>query len=200
MATSFEPMVFGNARKPDWIAALSDDGSFAADPRFQSRFGYGNETETSPASDLQTEAYTKGFADGESAALSRQVEEKQQTQKLKLALTKVDSAMREALEKRVQHIVASLCEATVASHFIDIVHLQERCHKAVAMLGAVQDDCTLTLHPDDIAKLDPEFSADWAIIADATLERGTVRLSHGESELVDGLKQWREALGEAIGL
>lgn len=200
MATSFEPLAFGDAPRPGWIAALSDDSGFDVDPRFQEGIVGAAATDVDPAHDAQAEAYNKGFADGEAAALARQSEERQQTEQLKLALTKADATMREALETRLNHIVASLCEATVGPHFVDTARLQERCSKAVSLLDAVQTDCSLTLHPADIAKLDPEFAAGWTIAADETLELGTVHLSYGGSELVDGLQQWREAVAEAIGL
>lgn len=200
MATSFEPLAFGDAPLPAWVAALSDDGRFAVDPRFQTGAVGATATDVDPAPDAQAEAYNRGFADGEAAALARQCEESQQTEKLKLALTRMDATMREALETRLNHIVASLCEATVGSYFVDTARLQDRCKKAVTFLDAVQTDSILTLHPDDIAKLDPEFADGWTMVADEALERGTVRLSYGESELADGPQQFREAVAEAIGL
>ena len=44
----------------------------------------------------------------------------------------------------------------------------------------------------------PQFSMDWQIVPDSTLERGSLRVESANGGVEDGPAVWRRAIGEAL--
>ncbi len=93
--------------------------------------------------------------------------------------------------------------AIVAPHpaplAIDQGALLARIDKAVAMLSRSYDERTIRLNPEDLSMLSDRLSADWTVVADASLARGSLRVESIEGGIDDGPESWRRAIAEALG-
>jgi flagellar assembly protein FliH len=73
-----------------------------------------------------------------------------------------------------------------------------RIERAVALFARTEDERVIRLHPDDIALLAPRFTADWQVVPDAALERGSLRVETASGGIEDGPELWRRAIAEAL--
>lgn len=159
------------------------------------------EPEAAP-DDPVARAYMDGFAAGlaaaESEAQERAAIEAQAREALSLSFARLDHDLQEELRLRLRDTVAALCEDAIMPLALDEKALALRIEKAVSMLARADDERIIRLHPDDIVLVSPQFSMDWQIVPDSTLERGSLRVESANGGVEDGPAVWRRAIGEAL--
>lgn len=147
-------------------------------------------------------AFAEGYAAGAAQAhaeAERQTEaEAAARELLALSFERLDRDLAEELRLRLRDTVAALCETAIAPLALDDDALVRRVERAVSMLSRADDERLIRLHPDDLALVAPRLSADWQVLADATLERGAVRVESTQGGVEDGPEQWRRAIAEAL--
>jgi flagellar assembly protein FliH len=155
-----------------------------------------------PAPDPEALAFEEGFAAGH-----RQAEIEAEAERaaddaarggLALALGRIDKRMEEELGLRLRETVAALCEAAVAPLALDPDMLARRVERAAAMLARADDERVIRLHPQDIRLVAASLRDEWTVEADASLERGTVRVEGLTGGVEDGPATWRQAIAEAL--
>jgi len=155
-----------------------------------------------PADDPIARSYMDGFAAGlaaaEAEAQERAAQERQAREALSLSFARLDHELQEELRLRLRDTVAALCEAAIAPLALDEAALMRRIEKAVSMLARADDERIVRLHPDDIALVAPQFSMDWQIVPDSTLERGGLRVESANGGIEDGPAVWRREIAEAL--
>lgn len=196
----------------DLFEALARPSGFRAD----ARYGGANpalstpQPEPEPAlpdedlgPDPLAEAFTQGFAAGHdqasAEAAARTAEDHAAREGLALSFQRLDDVLAEELRQRLRDTVAALCGAALGPFALDEEALLRRIGTAVAMLSRADDERTIRLHPADLALVSPRLAADWTVEADASLERGTVRVDTPGGGVEDGPATWRLAIAEALG-
>lgn len=171
---------------------------FARDARYSA-------TPPAPVADAEDPlgaAFAEGYAQGHVAASAEAelhtAEETSAREGLSLSLVRLDETLREQLHQRLNDCVAALCEAAISPLALDHEALATRISRAVAMLARADDDRVIRLHPDDLAFLSPQMSAEWIVEADPALERGALRVECVSGGVEDGPAQWRAAIAEAV--
>ncbi len=174
--------------------------AFARDNRFvvhESRYPPHGE-----AQDPLAEAFAEGFAQGEAQANAeaeiRAAESEAARQALELSITRFDETMAETLRQRLHDTVAALCEAAIAPLTLDHEALARRVERAVAMLARADDERVIRLNPVDLALISTRLAADWALLEDASLPRGALRIECATGGVEDGPEQWRLAIAEGL--
>jgi flagellar assembly protein FliH len=117
---------------------------------------------------------------------------------LSLSLTRLDADMAEMLRQRLTDTVMALCEATLVPYAHDEKVLAQRVERAVAMFSRAEDERVIRLHPDDLALVTDQLKAEWKVVPDPALERGSIRVESQSGGVEDGPAQWRRALAEAF--
>jgi len=206
MPSSFEPL-FGGARTPaafadaapGWLSAFAARGTgFAGDSRFAGADAVPDRADTLHLPEELAAAHADGVAAGRAELAAELAATDEARSGLALSLARLDDQLGETLVSRLSHVVAALCEATMAPFAIDPDSLQRRCVLAAARVGDGIIDASLRLHPDDVALLDRGFASTWHILPDAGLERGSVVFDMAEGVIEDGPAQWRAGLAEAL--
>ncbi|WP_404482529.1 FliH/SctL family protein [Novosphingobium sp. BL-52-GroH] len=152
--------------------------------------------------DPVAEAYARGYAEGHAQA-SDEAEAHHAAADaaraaLALSFARLDAVMEEDLRLRLRDTVAALCEAALAPLAIDEAALTQRIARAVAMLARADDERVVRLHPADIDLVSERLRAEWQVMPDASLERGTVRVEGSLGGVEDGPASWRMAIAEAL--
>lgn len=190
-------------------ALLGGGGGFRSDARFAAH------TDTLPAEpeppepepDIEPEdplasAWAEGHAAGAEHARAeaevRATEDAAAREGLALSLQRLDAQLAEELRLRLRDTVVALCESAILPLALDQTKLMERIERAVAMLSRADDDRTIRLNPEDLAFLDPQMPAQWRVVADPALERGSLRIETPGGGVEDGPEQWRRAIAEAL--
>ena len=112
--------------------------------------------------------------------------------------SRLSRELEELLRQRLRDTIAALCETALAPLAKDEAALVRRIERAVAMFARADDERVIRLHPDDLVLVSAQFSDDWQIIPDATLERGALRVESASGGVEDGPAQWRMELAEAL--
>lgn len=148
------------------------------------------------------DAYARGYADGHAQASeeaeSRAAASDAAREALSLSFARLDAIMAEDLRLRLRDTVAALCEAALAPLAIDEAALARRIERAVGMLARADDERVVRLHPADIELVSERLSAEWQVVPDPKLERGTVRVEGTMGGVEDGPASWRMAIAEAL--
>ncbi|HUD28336.1 MAG TPA: FliH/SctL family protein [Novosphingobium sp.] len=154
------------------------------------------------APDPAAEAYARGYAEGHAQALEEAEAHAAAAEAtrgaLALSFARLDAVLEEDLRLRLRDTVAALCEAALAPLAIDEAALARRIERAVAMLARADDERVLRLHPEDMAMVSERLPAEWNVVTDAALERGTVRVEGAMGGVEDGPASWRMAIAEAL--
>ncbi len=182
------------------LAQLLGRGGFARDPRFSAAIVSSNpvETERDPVAD----AYQRGLADGTAQAEARAAEAERERERcraaIELAFARFDESSAAELRERLRQTVLALCEEAIMPHAIDVDGLVTRIERATAMLHRAQDERRVLLHPDDLALVRDRLPAGLVVEADASIERGALRIETADGGIEDGPAQWRRILAEAF--
>lgn len=154
------------------------------------------------APDPAADAYARGFAEGHAQALeeaeARAAAAEAARGALALSFARLDAVMEEDLRLRLRDTVAALCEAALAPLALDAAALGVRIERAAAMLARAEDERVLRLHPEDLGLVSERLLAEWKVVPDASLERGTVRAESAMGGVEDGPASWRLAIAEAL--
>ncbi len=151
-----------------------------------------------PVGDAWAEGYARGMGDAQEAAAQIIAEREAAATRIELSLARLDAAMQADLKDRLRETVEALCEAAIAPAALDPDGLTRRVECAAAMLGRVQDERVIRLHPEDLALIAARLPEDWHFEPDATLDRGAVRVEGATGGVEDGPAQWRAAITEAL--
>lgn len=186
--------------------ALSTGSGFRSDARFASLGGsQPSEPQRMPDPEPEdplaiafAEGYAAGAAEAQSHAEQQALADAAAREGLTLAFAKLDSELEEQLRQRLRDTVAALCEAAIAPLALDEDALLRRIERAVSLLARADDERLIRLHPDDVALLSPRFAADWQVLPDRTLERGSIRVETANGGVEDGPELWRRAIAEAL--
>ncbi|WP_288804407.1 FliH/SctL family protein [uncultured Novosphingobium sp.] len=192
------------------FAALARPAAFRPDARFgPTGPGAPEPAAPEPAAEPEAdrpdpvaEAFAQGFAEGHRQASleagQRAEIDARARADLSLAFARIDSELEEDLRLRLRDTVIALCEAAIAPLALDAEALARRVRTAVAMLARADDERVIHLHPDDLAAIAPRLRADWTVVPDPALERGTVRIETASGGVEDGPATWRRAIAEAL--
>ncbi len=144
------------------------------------------------------EGFNAGLAEArdEAAAIAAQAEAARD--KLALSFARLDAALEEELRLRLHETVAALCEGAITPLALDADALARRVEKAVSMLTRADDDRIIRLNPEDIALVSERIVADWNVLPDPALPRGSLRVETATGGVEDGPEQWRRAIAEAL--
>jgi flagellar assembly protein FliH len=156
------------------------------------------EPEVDPVSDAFMKGYAQGLEVAREEAMAAAAAQSSAASKLALSLARLDDALEEQLRQRLRDTVVALCEAAIAPLAVDEDMLLRRVATAAAMLARADDDRVIRVHPQDLELLASRFQADWDVQADATLERGAIRVEGANGGVEDGPGTWRRAIAEAL--
>ncbi|MCK0129423.1 FliH/SctL family protein [Erythrobacter sp. F6033] len=191
---------------PDWIAAMGSRGGFQEG----AIFGLGlsqTKPNSSAGEDLrqsvdEADALQQTFLDGEAAGRAAAQAEFDvtagQQRDLRLAFRSLDQAAMDAFAQALSETVLSLCGQVLDASVLNADGLMERVKGAAKALGMAAEHCSLHLNPLDIEMLGKSAPQGWAIMPDANIPRGSLRLVSGDGEVHDGPDQWRRAIAEAL--
>lgn len=152
-----------------------------------------------PLVEALEQAHAEGFAEARALAEAEARAAREAHGRLSLAFERLDQQMEEELRLALRETVAALCEQALAPLAIDQGALLARIDRAVAMLSRSYDERTIRLNPADLSMLSDRLSADWTVVADALLPRGSLRVESTEGGIEDGPESWRRAIAEALG-
>ena len=144
------------------------------------------------------EGFNAGLAEAREEAAARAQENEAARDKLALSFARLDAALEEELRQRLRETVAALCEGAIAPLALDADALARRVEKAVSMLSRADDDRVIRLNPEDIAMVGERLAADWNVLPDPALPRGSLRVEAATGGVEDGPEQWRRAIAEAL--
>lgn len=187
--------------------------SFGSAPVFRANRRYGDDlgvlppealvsAPMAPAADPIADAYLQGYAQGVEdagiqAAAAAQADA-EAGEGLGLAFARLDQVLEEELRERLRDTVMALCEAALAPLAVDDDMLVRRVTAAAALLARADDARVIRVHPEDLKLIAPKMCADWDVQADATLERGAIRVEGASGGVEDGPATWRHAIAEAM--
>jgi len=144
------------------------------------------------------EGYARGLNDARLEAAEAQALAAEAHAALTLSLTRLDAELAESLRQRLQDTVMALCEQTLVPYALDAEALAARVERAVAMFARAEDERVIRLHPEDLVLVSERLSAEWTVVPDPTLTRGSLRVESQSGGVEDGPAQWRRALAEAF--
>lgn len=144
------------------------------------------------------EGYAAGAAEAQARADEQAAADAAAREGLALSIMRLDAELAEQLRQRLRDTVAALCEAAIAPLALDENALLARIERALALFVRADDERMLRLHPDDIALLSTRFAADWQVVPDRTLGRGSLRVETASGGVEDGPEMWRRAISEAL--
>lgn len=151
-----------------------------------------------PMPDPLAEAEARGRAAGHSAAQAEWQAKSEQQRALRIAFQSFDQTAMDSLAAELADTVIHLCSSAIADFQVEPDSLAKRCGEAAARFGSSASECKLHLHPDDIARLDPETAKAWQIVADPGVERSGLRFEGADGSISDSPKDWRRAIAAAI--
>lgn len=189
----------GEAEAQGWLAQLPVAGTFVEGAPYAARpVSQPTEPPPTPKPDPVAEAFARGKEAGREQAAQDHAATGEHQRALRLTLRSLDQAGLDTLASELAETVIALCSQAVAEFASDPDQLLERCNEAALRLGSATDTCSLHLHPDDIAMIEPDSLEGWKVIADASLARGSVRLEGPDGSVSDGPAEWRRAIAAAI--
>jgi flagellar assembly protein FliH len=159
--------------------------------------------ELAPEPDPVTEAYERGYTEGAAHAAedARLAEEDREAARgaIELAFAQLDADDAARLSERLRETVQALCEAAVLPLAVDLEGLRKRVERAVGMLQRAQDERVVRLNPEDLVLIGARLPASLTVEADASVERGGLRIETADGGVEDGPSHWHRALAEAFG-
>lgn len=144
------------------------------------------------------EGYAAGAAEAQAEAARQAQADAASQGLLALSFARLDKELAEELRLRLRDTVAALCETALAPMTLDEDALMRRIERAVGMLSRADDERLIRLHPEDIKLVSTRLSAEWQVVPDSGLERGSIRIEGTQGGVEDGPEQWRRAIAEAL--
>lgn len=184
------------------IEIMRTRGEFSRDPRFASLLvappGGGGRDDTDPVA----EAYARGFADGSALARDEALQAERERDAaraaIELAFARFDEASAAALAERLRQTVHALCEEAVLPLALDPAGLVARIEAAVTLLRRSQDERRVLVNPVDLPLIEGRLPEGLTVEADASVERGALRIETADGGIEDGPTHWRRILAEAF--
>ena len=187
------------------LAQLGKRPEFSRDGRFAALFGakpVPRPAEPVPEPDPVTEAYERGYTEGAAHAAedARLAEQDRDAARgaIELAFARLNADDAAQLSERLRQTVLALCEAAVLPLALDTEGLALRVERAVGMLQRAQDERVVRLHPEDLVLIGTRLPASLTVEADASVERGGLRIETADGGVEDGPSHWRRILAEAF--
>lgn len=146
---------------------------------------------------VQAEAFAQGFEAGRRIVETEMAAERDAIARLAETLQALEPQPTNALAVLLAEAVERLVRQIVGNVEVDGALLMERAEMAAAMIGEDNEPARLRLHPDDLPLIEPARLS-VAVIADASLARGTVLLETGEGWIEDGPAVRLERLRAAL--
>ncbi|KZX89942.1 hypothetical protein A3726_07535 [Erythrobacter sp. HI0037] len=179
-------------------AALGRRGSFSRDTRYTAQPV--GAAPAAPVEDPAEKAYRAGYEDGQVSARA-DFEAALQAERaargaIELAFARFDVDSERHLRERILASVHALCEEAVLPLALDADGLARRVDAAAAMLQRKHDQRIVHIHPDDLELVRSSVTGDLELVADASVERGGLRVETDDGGVEDGPQQWRRALAE----
>jgi flagellar biosynthesis/type III secretory pathway protein FliH len=174
------PNMSANGWSPKWEAAPS---AFARRWPADAQDPY-SEPDASADADIAVRqsldaAYADGFAAAQRAGQHQAV--------LAEAIEKLAPLPRPELEAQLSQIIMHIVQQIFAAHAPVAAEVQNHVTDALNLLGDDPGNAKLLLHPDDAALLDGSALPDRIrVMADDSIERGTVLLDHADGRIVQG--------------
>lgn len=182
-------------------------GAFARDQRFWPAASAAVEPEPEaldpeePADPLElarAEGYAAGRAEALAEAATSAAANDAARSALALSFARLDETETARLAFVLRQTVEALCHEVLAEAAVDPSFLANRAQAAAAMLARAEDQRTFRLHPDDLALAGNRLPAEWSVLPDPSLERGSIRIETPAGGVEDGPERWRETLAEAL--
>ena len=187
------------------LTQFGKPAEFSRGGRFAALYGVADvaePVEALPRPDPVTEAYQHGYAEGAANAAedARLAEEDRNAARgaIELAFAQLDADDAEQLSERLRQTVLALCEAAVLPLALDPEGLAQRVVRAVGMLQRAQDERVVRLNPEDLVLIGARLPKSLTVEADASVERGGLRIETTDGGVEDGPSHWRRALAEAF--
>lgn len=158
-------------------------------------------TEAEIRRQIEENAYARGFAEGreqmrlEEAA--RRENDAAAMSRLEISLGRIDGDQAAVLAERLKFAALELCETLIDAHSVDEVGLEKRALKVISMLGD-GGPRVLKLNPLDVELIAKRMPEGIVIEADASLERGSLRMETADQGMEDGPQVWRRAIADAM--
>ena len=187
-------------------ASLGRPGAFTPNSRFSRAPAPGQldqeQADQVPA-DPVADSYASGYRDGQAAALAEAEQamrrERQERAAIELAFARFDADSAQSLRENLRATVLALCEDAILPLALDMDGLARRIETAAAMFQRRHDERTILLNPDDLALVKDHVAPALDLRADASVERGGLRVETEDGGVEDGPEQWRRAIEEALG-
>lgn len=182
-------------------------GAFARDHRFWPAATAAVEPEPEPSDPeepadplelARAEGYAAGRAEALAEATTSAAADDAARSALALSFARLDEAETARLAFVLRQTVEALCHEILAEAAVDPSFLASRAQAAAAMLARAEDQRTFRLHPDDLALAGYRLPAEWPVLPDPSLERGSIRIETPSGGVEDGPGRWRETLAEAL--
>ena len=187
------------------LTQLGKPAEFSHGGRFAALYGAraaAEPAELVPETDPVTEAYERGYAEGAANAAedARLAEEDRNAARgaIELAFERLDADDAAQLSEKLRHTVLALCEAAVLPLALEPEGLRQRVERAVGMLQRAQDERVVRLNPEDLVLIGARLPKSLTVEADASVERGGLRIETTDGGVEDGPSHWRRALAEAF--
>jgi len=132
-----------------------------------------------------TDAYMQGYVLGQQAAIVQYDERQANQDTLAAAIDRLGTIDDGRLSKQLSEAVLSLFQQAVGNAKIDKKMLQERCDAALEIIGADMDEACLHVAPCD-AKILQDYDCPIAVVADADLLPGSVRVAYKSGQIIGG--------------
>jgi flagellar assembly protein FliH len=148
--------------------------------------------------DEQADPFEQGFAAGITEAEARFAAERAHLANLLSAIDAFQPAESEDVMVLIAATVRRLVGDIVGEAAVDGALLNARARRAAAVIAEADAARTLRLHPDDVALIDADCCS-LPIIADASLQRGSLRIETNSGWVEDGTSVFFDALDAALG-
>ncbi len=138
-----------------------------------------------PVEQAHAEGFQMGFDEGVRLATEAVEADRDALERLTQALEQLAPASSGTLATMLSASVMRLVEQIVGEVSVDVALLQRRCEAVAAFIEEGEGRSALRLHPDDVTLVEGT-AVGVPLVADATMQRGCVKLETAEGWIEDG--------------